>query len=557
MQPPSSWYLAIDLGTGGVKVAAVLEDGSVVADQFATIETTVTLDGGSTQDPAHWWSAIVGCVSAVLAQLRRNTLNVESVRPGCTPGCLGPRHSTHFRFSALGTHTVSPDACRAVGITGQWGSTVPVDADGLPVGPCLLWADDRGVALSSALVGGRVQVQGLSLRKAASWVRFTGGMPSPGGADPTGHALWLRHHDPGVYRDSATFLEPVDYVGLLLTGRMAATPASMVLSWLTDNRPGAPLGYREGLLRLAQRDRAKLPELLPTGSVLGPRRSSVAHELGLPDTVPVVTGVPDLHTAWLGSGAVSDYQGHIAISTTAWVSAAVPFKRTDALRSIASIPSIAPGSYLIANNHDTGGACLRWFREQILGNGQPSAATPSYDDITTMASGVPSGSGGVIFAPWLKGERSPVDDRNLRASFLNVSLQTTQSAMARSVLEGVAYNARWLLEATEKFAKRPLSVLRILGGGAQSDMWCQIHADVIGRPVERVESPLHTNVRGAALFAAVSLGHCSLSDAGSRSRVDRTFVPHPPSTVAHDPLYREFVRLAKSQKQMYARLNRR
>jgi xylulokinase len=518
----NGWYLAIDLGTGGAKVAAVLENGDVVAEQFAPLQTTISDDGEATQDVETWWAHIATCTQHICS-----------------------------------SHIVSPQACRGIGITGQWGSTVPIDNFGDPTGPCMLWADDRAASLSREVVGGMVSVSGLSVRKAATWVRLTGGAPSTGGADPTGHALWIRANEPAQYAKTKTFLEPVDYIALRLTGRVVATPASMILSWLTDNRPNASLRYSDELLQLAQRDPEKLPPLISTGSTVGTLLDSVATQLGLPATTPVVAGIPDLHTAWLGSGAVNDFEGHIAISTTAWVSASVPFKRTDVLHSMAAIPSISPGSYLIANNHDTGGACLRWFRDQVLGNGSPADDTPTYDAITAMAATVAPGAGGVIFAPWLKGERSPVDDRFLRASFLNVSLQTTQAALARAVLEGVAYNARWLLEASEKFAKKRLSVLRILGGGAQSDLWCQIHADVIGRPIEQVESPLNTNVRGAALFAALSLGHCTLAEAGTRSKIATVFYPDSSAHATHEPLYKEFVLLAKAQKSMYRRLNKR
>ena len=168
---------------------------------------------------------------------------------------------------------------------------------------------------------------------------------------------------------------------------------------------------------------------------------------------------------------------------------------------------------------------------------------------------MPPGSGGVIFAPWLKGERSPVDDRRIRASFVNVSLETTRVAMARAVLEGVAYNARWLLEATEKMVKRPLTPLRLLGGGAQSELWCQIHADVIGRPMEQVSEPMHANVRGAGLFAALSLGATLLERIAQGAFVARTFHPDAAARLAYEPLYAEFTGLFKQQKAMYHRLN--
>jgi len=125
------------------------------------------------------------------------------------------------------------------------------------------------------------------------------------------------------------------------------------------------------------------------------------------------------------------------------------------------------------------------------------------------------------------------------------------------VLEGVAYNARWLLEATEKFAGRPLDGLRLLGGGAVSDLWCQIHADVIGRAIDQVADPMNVNVRGAAWFAAHHLGHLTLDDIGARAPTARRFEPIAGNVLRHQPLYDEFVGLAKSQRSMYRRLNAR
>lgn len=116
-----------------------------------------------------------------------------------------------------------------------------------------------------------------------------------------------------------------------------------------------------------------------------------------------------------------------------------------------------PGSYLVADNHDTGGACLQWFRDRIEDDrAAPGAPETAFAALTDVAAGVPAGSGGVIFTPWLKGERSPVDDRHLRAAFLNVSIDTDRSTLTRAVMEGVAYNARWLHEAVERFVKRPM-----------------------------------------------------------------------------------------------------
>jgi xylulokinase len=162
-----------------------------------------------------------------------------------------------------------------------------------------------------------------------------------------------------------------------------------------------------------------------------------------------------------------------------------------------------------------------------------------------------------MFTPWLNGERSPVEDRTLRGAFLNMSLGTGREQMVRAVLEGVAFNARWLLDAVEKFIGRPILSLRILGGGAQSDVWCQIHADVLGRRIERVAEPMYASLRGAGFFAAMSLGKLSLDEIRGLVRVDQTFEPGADARRVYEPMYAEFKRFYSALHGSYARLNAR
>ena len=510
---PEPWILAVDLGTGGLKTGAVSLRGAVLAQSIGHLHTSYLPDGGAIQDPAEWWSRIVDAVRSV----------IESKE-------------------------VAAGELVAVGLTGQWGSTVPVDAEGNATGDCLLWSDTRGGRFSAKAMGGPVALFGYSPGNILRWVQLTGGAPSPNGADPLGHELYLRNCEPEVYAKTRTLLEPLDYLGLKLTGRAAATPASMILSWLTDNRPNSAPAYVPELVRRSGRDVARLPQLLPTGSVLGEVTREVGEQLGIP-SVPVVCGVPDLHTAFLGSGAVAPYEAHITISTTSWIACEVPFKRTDVIHQMATVPGLRPGAYLVANNHETAGLCLKWFKDSVTGS-------DSYDEVCADAGRAPVGSGGVIFTPWLKGERSPVEDRTLRGAFLNVSLTSGREHLSRAVLEGVAFNARWLLDAVEGFVRRPLASLRILGGGAQSDLWCQVHADILGRRLERVAEPTYANLRGAGLFAAISIGRMSLDDARGMVRVTSSFEPQPDARAVYEPMYDEFKRFYDRLHSSYARLNR-
>ena len=505
------WVLAVDLGTGGPKIGAVSVDGQVLAHAISVVDTRYLHGGGAVQDAGRWWELVEAGARSLLASDR-----------------------------------VDPRSLLGVGLTGQWGSTVPVDKSGRPAGDCRLWADTRGGQFSARAVGGPLALFGYSPANLLRWVQLTGGAPSPNGADPLGHELYMRNCEPDIYARTRTLLEPVDYLGLRLTGRAVATPASMILSWLTDNRRGARPAYMPELIRRSGRDASKLPELVETGSVIGTVLPEVAQNLGI-DEVPVVAGIPDLHSAWIGSGAVAPFEAHMTISSTAWIACEVPFKRTDVAHQMASVPGLRPDNYLIANNHETAGLCLKWLRDSMVGG--------SYDELCELAASVRAGAGGVMFTPWLNGERTPVEDRTLRGAFLNVSLETGRGEMVRAVLEGVAFNTRWLLDAVEKFAGRPLPTLRILGGGAQSDLWCQIHADVLGRRVERVAEPMYACVRGAGLFAAVSLGKISLEDVRGRVPVSETFEPDDRNSAVYEPMYREFKQFYGALHRSYARLN--
>jgi len=532
------WILAIDLGNGGPKVAAVSLRAELLATALRGVSVDIGTDGRATQDATEW--------EVRLREAVADLLDVDGIDGG---------------------------ALHAVAITGQWGSTVPVAPDGTPSGPVLLWADTRAAPYSERVIGGGPAFAGgYSPRKVIPWLRVTGGAPTPQGSDPTGHALLLRHAMPEINAGTKVLLEPVDYLAFRFTGRAVATPASMTLSWLTDNRIGAEPRYLPQLVRRAGRDPALLPELVPTGSVQGALLAETAEALGVRPGVPVVTAIPDFLAAVIGSGAVAPWQTHMAISTTSWFSARVPFQKTDVLHQIATVPGLDPDHRVVINNIDAAGAALRWLREQIivphdglLGGGSgigadgaaDPAVEPSYAALGRLAATAPAGCEGLLFTPWLNGERSPVEDKDLRAGWLNLSLRTDRAMLVRSVMEGVAYNARWLFDYYERFLKREVPTVRLLGGGAQSDLWAQIVAGVLDRRVERVADPRDAQLRGVALWAQVCLGELSLSDTARAVPVDRVFHPADTDRDEYQRLYGEYRRLYGTLKATYRRLNGR
>jgi xylulokinase len=520
---PAGVVLAIDLGTGGPKVALVGLDGRVRDHEHRRVPTTMVGDGGATQEADDWWAAVLDGAAALRGRGR-----------------------------------VTPAEVVAVAVTGQWGSTLPVDDEGRPVGPCRLWFDRRGRDLAAAAVGGRVPVVGYDPRKALTWLRVAGGAPSPEGNDPLGHRLHMAARDAALDRRTATFVEPIDHVVARCCGRVAASPVSMLLWWLTDHRHDRddPV-YDPRLARLAHVAEDRLPPLVPTRSVVGGVLPEVAGRLGVPAGTPVVTALPDLHSTAIGSGAVADGAAHVSISTSSWVGVHVPFQRTSLLRQMATVPSALPDRYILANNHETAGVALEWLRDHVVApHDGLTSGRPSLGHLDEVAAGVPPGSGGLVFTPWLNGERSPVSDTDLRGSLHGLSLSTDRAHVVRAVLEGVAHNARWLYEASERVVRRSLGEPRLVGGGSMSDLWCQIHADVLGRAVHRVEDPLLAGVRGAALFAGSVLGHLTVEDLAVLPRVERTFRPDPAARHVHDVVHREFVRLARTEGRLGRRLRR-
>jgi xylulokinase len=513
-----SYVLAIDLGTSGPKVGLVASDGSLAGGEFSPVPLALMDGGGAEQDPEAWWDAIGGASRRLLA-----------------------------------SSAIPPERIDAVSATAQWSGTVAVDRRGDPLREAIIWLDSRGAPHIRDLTAGPVRVGGYDPRALWQWVRVTGGAPSHSGKDPLAHILYLRDAEPSAYREAAHFLEPKDYLNLRLTGVPAATYDSVALHWVTDNRDLGAIRYHDGLLRRVGLDRSQLPDLGGATDVVGRLTVDAAGHLGVRPDTPVIGGTPDLHSAAIGSGATRDGDAHLYIGTSSWLISHVPFKKTDVLHNLASLPAAIPGRYLAANEQESAGKALAWAAEVLY----PGASLDSsvYDELNAVAASVPPGSRDVVFTPWLYGERTPVEDATLRAGFHNQSLGTGRAEMIRAVFEGVAFNTRWLLGHAERFVGSQLDSIVAVGGGAQSALWCQIYADVLGRTIHQAADPLMVNVRGAGLLGHVALGNLEWDDVPSRVPVTATFEPDPRNRVVYDRLYDAFRRLHRGTRRIHRRLN--
>jgi xylulokinase len=517
--------LAIDLGTSGPKVALATVRGRLLGCVSQPTPLHVLPGGGAEQDPADWWAAIVRATQELWA-----------------------------------TGVGEPRDVVAVCATAQWAGTVPVDRDNTPLCRAIIWMDTRGAKYMRELVGGLVPVQGYGARRLATWVHRTGGVPSLAGKEPVAHIQFLRHERPEIHRAAHKFLEPKDWLVARLCGRFVATWDSIALHWVTDNRAIDRIDYDARLLDLARLERARLPELARATDVVGTLTASAAAELGLRTDVKVLGGTPDVQSAAVGSGAVGDCEPHVYIGTSSWLSCHLRFKKTDLFRNIASLPSALPGRYFLGCAQETAGACLTWLRDRVVWPRDAVSSEPAPTDalarLDAAAAAVAPGADGVLFSPWLFGERCPVADPTIRASFTNVSLATTRGHLVRAVLEGVAFNTRWLLGAAEKFTSRRLDGIRLIGGGARSELWCQILADVLDREIRQVEDPVGANARGAALVAAVGLGELRVEDIAATVPVARTYRPRSELRARYDELFAGYLELYRATKGLHARLHK-
>lgn len=520
------YVLAIDLGTSGPKAALVSSDFEPVATAFEPIKTYLLENGGAEQDTAEWRRAIDRAVRSLLEQ------------------DLVPREDII-----------------AVGCTAQWSGTVPVGTEGRPLARAVIWMDSRGVEQIRELNRAALKIEGYHPRKVARWLRLTGGAPGHSGKDPVAHILYLKATQPDLYARTHKFLEPKDYLNLWLTGRFVSTHETMALHWVTDNRTIDHIRYDRQLLQMTGLEREKLPEMIRSTDFVGTLRTTLARQWGLSDQVKVIGGTPDFHAVIIGAGAVRDFDPCLCIGTSTFLSCHYPRKKTDILHNIAALPAGIPGKYVIMNEQEISGGALEFLKNNVLFPADELAAPADGQDVyalfDTLAAGVEPGSDGLVFTPWLYGERTPVEDAFVRGGFYNMKLTTTRAHLVRAVMEGVAYNTRWLLKYVEKLAGRRFTAINMVGGGALSPVWCQIFADVLQREIRQVKEPRYANVMGAAALALVALGRISWEEIPEKVMISRGFQPQTANAQVYDRMFKAFLTIYRLNRSLYARLNRK
>jgi xylulokinase len=453
-----SYLLGIDVGTTGAKALLIDRAGQVVTSATAEYPMFTPRPLWTEQDPADWWAATAESIRQVLAE--------AEIEAGQVAG---------------------------VGLTGQMHGLVMLDAQGEVLRPCIMWNDQRTAAQCAAItreVG------------AANVLRLTGNPVLPGFTAPK--IAWVREHEPEVYRRAAKVLLPKDYVRYRLTGGFFSEVSDASGTSLFD------VGQRcwsDEMLAAVGVPRAWLPEVTESPVVSARVSRAAAGETGLLAGTPVAGGGGDQAAQAVGTGIVAEGTVSVTIGTSGVVFAASEAYRVEPEGRLHAFCHAVPGTWHLMGVMLSAGGSFRWYRD-ALGDLERvrarEAGLDPYDLLTEAAAEVAPGCEGLLFLPYLTGERTPYPDPNARGVFFGLTLRHGKAHLTRAVLEGVSYGLRDSLELMRGLGLS-IEQVRASGGGALSPLWRQILADVFDAEIATV-NVTEGAAYGAALLAAVGAG---------------------------------------------------
>ena len=452
--------LGIDVGTGGSRAVVINETGQIVAsatvehEPFASPQT-----GWAEQDPDDWWRASVAAIRDVLSH-----------------------------------DNVSPDEIAAVGLSGQMHGSVLLNERDEVVRPALIWCDQRTDKQCEQLTQQIGAEQLIKLTCNPALTGFT--LPK---------MLWVRDNEPEAWQQVRSVLLPKDYVRFRLTGDKATDVADASGTLLLNV---AERKWSDEMLAATEIDASLLPTVFESPEITGTISSSAAELTGLRAGTPVVGGAGDQAGGAVGIGIVQPGAVSATIGTSGVVFAATNSPALDPKGRVHTFCHAVPGRWHVMGVTQGAGLSMRWFRDQFgagMGEGDP------YDRMTEEAAQVESGSNGLLWAPYLMGERTPHLDPHARAALVGLTASHTRAHVIRAIMEGVAFSLRDSFEIFNEM-KVPVETIRLGGGGARSALWRQIQADIYGRAVATVEAE-EGAAYGVAMLAGVGVQTWSSVDA--------------------------------------------
>lgn len=504
-----AYYLGIDIGTSGTKSLLMDARGKVLATATAEHPIYAPKPLWSEQKPQDWWASTVQATRMAIKKAR-------------IPG-----------KQVVG-----------VGLSGQMHGLVITDGAGKPLRPSIIWNDQRTAAQAAQIqdkVGGPDKLIRLVGNPAMTSFTLT-------------KLLWVRQHEPRVYDKIRHFLLPKDYIRLCLTGQYVGEVGDMSGTLMLDQRKR---DWSKEILSAFEIDADILPPVVESQEITGGLTREAADELGLAEGTPVVGGAGDQQAGAVGNGVVVEGLTSATMGTSGVVFVHAKAYNPDPQGRINTFCASVPGEYCMFGCMLSTGGSYQWFRN-TLGADEAAQArrkkVDPYELLTAQAASAPAGCEGVFWLPYLTGERTPHADPYARAAWVGIHSRTTKAELNRAVLEGATYAMN---DAVSLLKQRglPIRQIRLSGGGARSDFWRQLQADIYGTTCVTINSE-QGPAYGAAILAAVGVGEfASVREACKAAiRVTRTIKPDAKARKLYTRYYQQFRRLYPALKSEFRQI---
>jgi xylulokinase len=483
--------LAHDLGTTGNKATLYDDQGALLDSAFHPYATAYDHVGWAEQDPEDWWQAVCASTHQLLQKAR-----------------------------------IRRDEVACIVFSGQMMGCVPLDRRARALRSAIIWADQRSVE----------QTQWMAEQISPEDVyHITGHRLSP--SYSAAKILWIRDHQPDLYAESHKFVHAKDAIVARMTGAFVTDCSDASGMNLYDLNRG---GWSEAILQATGLDPAQLPEIRQSVDVVGEVRSDVAEELGVAAATPVVIGGGDGPCAAAGAGVVREGSAYNYIGASSWIALAGDKPIYDPDYRTFTFGHVVPGMFMPTGTMQAAGASYQWARDQLCPLEVQAAETQEispYELMNTEAQNAPVGAKGLLYLPYLLGERSPRWNPRARGAFIGLTIRHTRSDMIRAVLEGVTMNLRVILDAFRSQGAQ-IDAMRLIGGGARGQFWNQMMANVYGMPVQRLSILEEATSMGAALTGGVGVGlYPDFSMSETMNQVAETMQPIPADQETYDQIY--------------------
>jgi len=533
LKSPQKKIIAYDVGTTGLKAClfSIGEALTLLATEMEGYDLHILDNGGAEQEPRQWWDAMCSTTQKLLEKTR-----------------------------------IVPEEIAGISFCSQMQGLVLVDREGRPLRRMMSYMDQRAYKEMREVMGRGIKISGINLFKLLRSIRETG-VVAASVKDPIWKYKWVEKNEPAVFKKIYKWLDVKEFLICRCTGQFVMTEDSAFATLLYVNRKGRE-GWSTAVCKMFGVNKAHLPIVIKSTDRAGEITPEAASMMGLVLGTPVFGGGGDASLIGIGAGSLLNGDTHIYAGTSGWVSTVVDKPVLDINSMIASITGAQPGKYNYFAELETAGKCLEWVKDhlaldeigvylegELIHESKETVYTSLYEYLTSIIEKVMPGSGGVVFTPWLHGNRCPFEDPAARGMFFNIGLDTGKSELIRAVIEGVCFHLRWMLEAQEKKV-RTSDPIRFVGGGALSAVTCQILADVLQREIVSVENPQNAGAVGSAVVTAIGLGLFESFEAvGQLIPAAKTFYPNRSNKSVYDRQFQVFKNLYRDNRKNFFALN--